>query len=134
MKVNTVVKKVVEIELTIDDVRSSLKNYQQDMLHDLAGALKANDAFQQYELFWNLLQGENTEWFRTIVERHSIFWICTPSFCSGYVRLIEEFPHIFIHNAVNLFADVEKSTLSVTFIDNRGDKTVCDSEKIINNL
>jgi len=134
MKVNTSIKKVVKIELTMDDVRGSLNNHQQDMLHDLAGALKANNAFQQYEIFWNLLQGERSDWFQNMIEKHSIFWIQTPTFCDGYIELIEEFPHIFIHNAVNLFADVDENTLSVCLINNTGNKLYCNSKKVIDNM
>jgi hypothetical protein len=134
MKVNTTIKKVLQIELTMDDVRGSLKNHQQDMLHDLASALKANDAFQQYEIFWNLLQGERSEWFQNMIEKHGIYWIETPTFCDGFIELIEGFPHIFIHDAVNLFADVDESTLTVYLINNNGSKIKCDSKKIIDNL
>jgi len=134
MKVNTTIKKVLQIELTMDDVRGSLKNHQQDMLHDLATALKANDAFKQYEIFWNLLQGQRSEWFQNMIEKHGIYWIDTPTFCDGFIELIEGFPHIFIHDAVNLFADVDASTLSVCLINNAGIKIPCDSKKIIDNL
>jgi len=134
MKVNTAVKKVLDIELTMDDVRGSLKNHQHDMLHDLADALKANNSFSQYELFWNLLQGERSWWFQNNIEKHSIYWIQTPTFCDGFIELIEEYPHIFIHDAVNLFADVDESTLTVHLINNNGSKIKCDSKKIIDNL
>lgn len=129
MKVNTAIKKIVEVELTTNDAREALKNYQMDLLHDLATALKCNHPLEQYELFWNLMQGEKSDWFDEITQKHAIFWIYTPNDWSSWGELIEEFPHIFIHNAVNLFEDVKADTLKVVL-----DGQELNSQKIIDNL
>jgi hypothetical protein len=134
MKVNTSIKKVVDIELTLDDVKSSLKNYQLDLLHDLATILKADNAFDQYEMFWNLMQGEHSRWWSDITDKHNIYWIYTPEVEGEWINLIEEFPHIFIHNAVNVFEDVKADALNITFTDSNNITHKINSRCIIDNL
>lgn len=129
MKINTTTKKVIDIELSMTDVRNGLKNYQLDQLHDLASNLKCSTPFQQYELFWNLMQGEDTKWFNDIIEANSIYWIRTPKHMSVWAELIEQFPNIFIHDASNVLKDCAADALSITFEDYE-----VDSVKVLSNI
>ncbi len=132
MKIVTTTKKSIVIELNTDDLKASLKNYQLDKLHDLECIfLKEN---RQYELYYNLLRGEHSDWFSDLTLKHGIYWIETPSFNTQWKELVEDFPHVFIHDACNVLKDVAPEDLKVILVKEGEAFSAVDSAKLISNL
>ena len=131
MKINTTTKKFTTVELTWTDVKNGLKNYQVSQLADMAANHKSYSPNSQAELFWNFLQGDDTEWFDNICESNSLYWIYTPASddWASWVGLIEQFPNVFIHDASNVLKGCTADSLIVKF--NEHD---VDSQTLLNNI
>ena len=132
MKIFTSTKKIISIELHINDLKDSLKNFQLDKLHDLEEILKKEN--RQYELYYNLLRGEHSDWFSDLIEKHSIYWIETPSFNTQWKEFVEDFPHVFINDASNVLKDVAPEDLKVFLVKDGEVFSAVDSAKLIGNL
>ena len=137
MKIFTSTKKIINIELHINDLKNSLKNYQLDKLHDLEDIFKKEN--RQYELYYNLLRGEHSDWFSDLIEKNNIYWIETPSFDTQWKELVESFPHVFIHDAVNVLKDVAPEDLKVFLVKDQAPYfgeafSSIDSAKLVSNL
>lgn len=70
-------KNVLHIEVTCEEARNDLRNCQGDMLN------------------WLEQEGENSEWFQNLIEKHGIHWFSTPETTGYLVELMEQFPFIF---------------------------------------
>ena len=131
MKINTTTKTFIEIEITLDDAKTALKNYQKDMLDDLSNNFSKTNApgLCYYEFYYNLLQGENTEWFQDLVEKYGIYWITTPGNTGEWVNFIEQFPHMVIKDIENVLRPATVDNLTITFEGLR-----VDSQTVMDNL
>ena len=126
MKINTTTKKFIEIELTLEDVKRNLKEYQVERFHELATNLNGITPKIQCELFWNLQQGEHTEWFKDTCEEHDILWIATPIGIQNWINLIVEFPHMFLDEVIDNLND---EILEVNF-----EGVTVDSQAILDHI
>lgn len=115
MKINTTVRKIVEIEITQQDAEKSLKDYQSDILFDMIPNINDIDPDDRSVFYWNLLQGEHTNWFNRFIEKYGINWITTPACEADWINLIEYLPNHFIKDLENLIEGVEEDNVRVTF-------------------
>ena len=111
--------------------QKALMNYQKDMLDDLSNNFSKTNApgLCYYELYYNLLQGENTEWFQDLVEKYGIYWITTPGNTGEWVNFIEQFPHMVIKDIENVLRPATVDNLTITFEGLR-----VDSQTVMDNL
>ena len=131
MKINTTTKTFIEIEITLEDAKKALMNYQKDQLDDLSNIFSKTPApgFSFYELYYNMLQGDRTEWFADLTEKYGIYWITTPVNTTEWIEFIEQFPHLVIKDIENVLRQVTVDNLTITFQGLR-----VDSQTVMNNL
>ena len=131
MKINTTTKTFIEIEITLEDAKKALMNYQKDQLDDLSNVFSKTPApgFSYYELYYNLLQGDKTEWFANLTEKYSIYWITTPCSTLEWVEFIEQFPHLVIKDIEDVLRQATVDNLTITFQGLR-----VDSHTVMNSI
>jgi len=136
------ITKHTTIALTIDEIKQSLSDYQSDIMHEMlleyfnlpyaSGKLDGNASVDKQKLMeWSnlLVKGTHSEEFNKLSNGR---WIHTPSFNSGFVELIESFPHMFLNTS--LFDGLDAKDFSVKIVHNNGDETFVNSEKILSNI
>jgi len=136
------ITKHTTIALTIDEIKQSLSDYQSDIMHEMlleyfnlpyaSGKLDGNASVDKQKLMeWSnlLVKGTHSEEFNKLSNGR---WIHTPSFNSGFVELIESFPHMFLNTS--LFDGLDAKDFSVKIVHNNGDETFVNSENILSNI
>ena len=139
---NMKITKHTTIALTIDEIKQSLSDYQSEIMHDMLleyfkGTYNSGKFFlyssvdKQKLLEWSnlLVKGTHSEEFNKLSNGR---WIHTPSFNSGFVELIESFPHMFLNTS--LFDGLDAKDFSVKIVHNNGDETFVNSENILSNI
>ena len=95
MKIN----KTYQVELSIDDCKRCLSNYQYDAITELVEQMQKDELLTSVKdvslLVLGLLKGQHSREFTDLVEKYSVCWIDTPTFNSGWVKLVERHPSIF---------------------------------------
>ena len=95
MKIN----KTYQVELSIDDCKRCLGNYQYDAITELVAQMQKNGLLTSVKdvshFAIGLLKGQHNPEFEELVELYNVYWIDTPTFNSGWVKLVEQHPSIF---------------------------------------
>ena len=95
MKIN----KTYQVELSIDDCKRCLSNYQYDAITELVQQMQKNKLLISVHdishFAIGLLKGQHNPEFVELVELYDIYWVDTPTFNSGWVKLVEQHPSIF---------------------------------------
>jgi hypothetical protein len=95
MKIN----KTYQVELSIEDCKRCLNNHQYDAISMLVEEMQKDERLTSVTDVSNfvlgLLRGERGRVFEDLVEEYSIKWIDTPTFNSGYWKLVEQYPGTF---------------------------------------
>ena len=95
MKIN----KTYQVELSIDDCKRCLHNYQYDAITELVTQMQNNKLLTSVKdvshFAIGLLKGQHNPEFVELVELYNVCWIDTPTFNSGWVKLVERHPSIF---------------------------------------
>ena len=95
MKIN----KTYQVELSIDDCKRCLSNYQYDAITELVQQMQKNKLLISVHdishFAIGLLKGQHNPEFVELVELYDIYWVDTPTFNSGWVKLVEQQPSIF---------------------------------------
>ena len=95
MKIN----KTYQVELSIDDCKRCLSNYQYDAIFELVAQMQNNKLLTSVKdishFAIGLLKGQHNPEFVELVELYNVCWIDTPTFNSGWVKLVEQQPSIF---------------------------------------
>ena len=95
MKIN----KTYQVELSIEDCKRCLNNYQYDAITELVQQMQKDEFFTSVQdvsnLVLGLLKGQHSREFEELVEKYNVYWIDTPTFNSGWVKLVEQQPSIF---------------------------------------
>ena len=95
MKIN----KTYQVELSIDDCKRCLSNYQYDAITELVQQMQNNKLLISVSdishFAIGLLKGQHNPEFVELVELYNVCWIDTPTFNSGWVKLVERHPSIF---------------------------------------
>ena len=95
MKIN----KTYQVELSIEDCKRCLNNYQYDAITELVQQMQKDEFFNSVKdvsnLVLGLLKGQHSREFEELVEKYKIYWVNTPTFTSGWVKLVEQHPSIF---------------------------------------
>jgi len=95
MKIN----KTYQVELSIDDCKRCLSNYQYDAITELVEQMQKNKLLLSVSdishFAIGLLKGQHNPEFIELVELYNVYWIDTPTFNSGWVKLVEQHPSIF---------------------------------------
>ena len=92
---------VTIIETTYDEMIANLRSYQQDMIYDLfiSACPEGSTAAQKSEFLLKLLtEGQGSEWFENLIEKHSIHWLSWDPDHNRHTELqdlIESFPYVF---------------------------------------
>ena len=135
------ITKHTTIALTIAEIKQSLAEYQSDIMSEMiiekfgfpfdAGFDSNKSVCGRKLLEWSnlLLKGTHSEEFKTLSNGR---WIHTPSFLSGFVQLIESFPHMFLNTS--LFDGLDAKDFSVVIVYENGDDAIVDSQKILSNI
>lgn len=136
------ITKHTTVALTIGEVKQSLFDYQSEIMSDMllehfsipydSGKFCGNVSVNKQKLLeWSnlLLKGTHSEEFKALNNGR---WIHTPSFLSGFVGLIESFPHLFLNTS--LFDGLDAKDFSVVIVYENGDDAIVDSQKILNNI
>ena len=143
------ITKHTTIALTISEIKKSLSDYQSDIMHEILlehfNLPYNSDKFhrlsydeKQQLLEWSnlLVKGAHSEEFKKLSDGR---WIHTPSFNSGFVELVESFPHMFFNTDVYpsvsfVFDGLDAKDFSVKIMHDNGDETFVDSQKILGNI
>jgi hypothetical protein len=145
------ITKHTTIALTISEIKQSLFDYQSDIMHEMliehfnipysrdSGKLDSNASINKNKLMeWSklLVKGAHSEEFNKLSNGR---WIHTPSFNSGFVELVESFPHMFFNTDVYpsvsfVFDGLDAKDFSVKIMHDNGDETFVDSQKILDNI
>jgi hypothetical protein len=145
------ITKHTTIALTISEIKKSLSDYQSDIMHEIllehfnlpysrdSGKLDSNASINKNKLLeWSnlLVKGAHSEEFKKLSNGR---WIHTPSFNSGFVELVESFPHMFLNTDVYpsvsfVFDGLDAKDFSVKIMHDNGDETFVDSQKILDNI
>jgi len=133
------ITKHTTIALTISEIKQSLSDYQSEIMHEMlleyfnlpynSGKFCGDASVDKQKLLeWSnlLVKGTHSE------ELSNGRWIHTPSFNSGFVELVESFPHMFL--TVDLFDGLDAKDFSVKIMHNNGDETFVNSENILSNI
>jgi hypothetical protein len=136
------ITKHTTITLTISEIKQSLSDYQSENMHEILlehfNLQYNSDKFcgdasvdKQKLLEWSnlLVKGAHSEEFNKLSNGR---WIHTPSFNSGFVELVESFPHMFIDTS--LFDGLDAKDFSVKIMHDNGDETYVNSENILDNI
>ena len=95
MKIN----KTYQVELSIEDCKRCLSNYQYDAITELVQQMQNNKLLISVHdishFAIGLLKGQHNPEFVELIELYNIYWIDTPTFNSGWVKLVEQHPSIF---------------------------------------
>ena len=95
MKIN----KTYQVELSIEDCKRCLNNHQYDAIRVLVEEMQKDERLTSIQDISNfvlgLLRGERGRVFEDLVKEYSINWISTPTFNSGWVKTVEQFPGTF---------------------------------------
>jgi hypothetical protein len=143
------ITKHTTIALTISEIKKSLSDYQSEIMHEILlehfNLPYNSDKFhrlsydeKQQLLEWSnlLVKGAHSEEFNKLSDGR---WIHTPSFNSGFVELVESFPHMFLNTDVYpsvsfVFDGLDAKDFSVKIMHDNGDETFVDSQKILDNI
>ena len=143
------ITKHTTIALTISEIKKSLSDYQSDIMHEILlehfnlsydyVKLDSNASVDKQKLLeWSnlLVKGAHSEEFNKLSDGR---WIHTPSFNSGFVELVESFPHMFFNTDVYpsvsfVFDGLDAKDFSVKIMHDNGDETFVDSQKILDNI
>lgn len=106
MKIN----KTYQVDLSIEDCKRCLNNYQYDAITELVVQMQKDELFTSVKdvsnLVLGLLKGQHSKEFEELVEKYNVYWIDTPTFNSGWVKLVERHPSIFeLDPLIKQFAD-----------------------------
>jgi hypothetical protein len=135
------ITKHTTIALTISEIKQSLSDYQSDIMSEMIiekfgysfdTGFDSNKSVCGHKLLeWSklLMKGAHSEEFNKLSDGR---WIHTPSFNSGFVELIESFPHMFLDTS--LFDGIDAKDFSVKIIHDNGDETYVNSENILSNI
>jgi hypothetical protein len=136
------ITKHTTIALTIDEIKQSLSDYQSEIMHEMlleyfnlpynSGKFCGDASVDKQKLMeWSnlLVKGTHSEEFNKLSNGR---WIHTPSFNSGFVELIESFPHMFLNTS--LFDGLDAKDFSVKIMHDNGDETFVNSQNILNNI
>jgi hypothetical protein len=136
------ITKHTTIALTIGEIKQSLFDYQSEIMHEMlleyfnlpynSGKFCGDASVDKQKLMeWSnlLVKGTHSEEFNKLSNGR---WIHTPSFNSGFVELIESFPHMFLNTS--LFDGLDAKDFSVKIVHNNGDETFVNSENILSNI
>ena len=95
MKIN----KTYQVELSIEDCKRCLSNYQYDAITELVAQMQKNKLLLSVSdishFAIGLLKGQHNPEFVELVELYNVYWIDTPTFNSGWVKLVEQHPSVF---------------------------------------
>ena len=95
MKIN----KTYQVELSIEDCKRCLNNYQYDAITELVQQMQKDEFFTSVQdvsnLVLGLLKGQHSREFEELVEKYNVYWIDTPTFNSGWGKLVEQHPSVF---------------------------------------
>ena len=95
MKIN----KTYQVELSIEDCKRCLSNYQYDAITELVAQMQKNKLLLSVSdishFAIGLLKGQHNPEFVELIELYNIYWIDTPTFNSGWVKLVEQHPSVF---------------------------------------
>ena len=95
MKIN----KTYQVELSIDDCKRCLSNYQYDAIFELVAQMQNNKLLTSVKdishFAIGLLKGQHNTEFVELVEKYNVYWIDTPTFNSGWGKLVEQHPSVF---------------------------------------
>ena len=96
MKIN----KTYQVELSIEDCQRCLHNYQFDAIWELVQQMQKEGLLTSVSDVTNfalgLLKGQHsTEFTELVVKYGNVYWIYTPTFNSGWGKLVEQYPSIF---------------------------------------
>ena len=95
MKIN----KTYQVELSIEDCKRCLSNYQYNAITELVAQMQKNKLLLSVSdishFAIGLLKGQHNPEFIELVELYNVYWIDTPTFNSGWVKLVEQHPSIF---------------------------------------
>ena len=95
MKIN----KKYQVELSIEDCKRCLHNYQFDAIWELVQQMQKEGLLTSVSDVTNfalgLLKGQHSTEFTELVEKYNVYWIYTPTFNSGWGKLVEQHPSIF---------------------------------------
>jgi predicted Zn-dependent peptidase len=98
---------ILVIELTSDELNRDLRSYQADMLAELIhcelGPRVDRDLYAEAQFMLKLLQeGESSDWFQDLIEKHGIRWISLYNGSVKYshsklvlIQIAQEYPGIF---------------------------------------
>ena len=136
------ITKHTTIALTIDEIKQSLSDYQSEIMHEMlleyfnlpynSGKFCGDASVDKQKLMeWSnlLVKGTHSEEFNKLSNGR---WIHTPSFNSGFVELIESFPHMFLNTS--LVDGLYAKDFSVKIMHDNGDETFVNSQNILNNI
>lgn len=136
------ITKHTTIALTISEVKQSLADYQSDIMSEMlfehfslpydSGKFCGDASVDKQKLLeWSnlLVNGTHSAEFKALNNGR---WIHTPSFLSGFVELIESFPHMFLNTF--LFDGLDAKDFSVVIVYENGDEAIVDSQKILSNI
>ena len=138
---NMKITKHTTVALTIDEIKKSLADYQSEIMSEMIiekfgysfdTGLDSNKSVCGHKLLeWSnlLLKGTYSAEFNKVNNGR---WIHTPSFNSGFVELIESFPHMFLNTS--LFDGLDAKDFSVVIVHENGDEAIVDSQKIVSNI
>jgi hypothetical protein len=143
------ITKHTTIALTNSEIKKSLFDYQSDIMHEMLiehfNLSYNSDKFcgdasvdKQKLLEWSnlLVKGAHSEEFNKLSNGR---WIHTPSFNSGFVELVESFPHMFFNTDVYpsvsfVFDGIDAKDFSVKIMHDNGDETYVNSQNILSNI
>ena len=95
MKIN----KTYQVELSIEDCQRCLHNYQFDAIWELVQQMQKEELLTSVSDVTNfalgLLKGQHSKEFEELVEKYNVYWIDTPTFNSGWGKLVEQHPSVF---------------------------------------
>ena len=95
MKIN----KTYQVELSIEDCKRCLHNYQFDAIWELVQQMQKEGLLTSVSDVTNfalgLLKGQHSTEFTELVEKYNVYWIDTPTFNSGWGKLVEQHPSVF---------------------------------------
>jgi len=93
------INKTYQVELSIEDCKRCLNNHQYDAITQLVEEMQKDERLTSVtdvsNFVMGLLRGERGRVFEDLVKEYSINWISTPTFNSGWGKLVEKFPGTF---------------------------------------
>lgn len=122
---------ILVIELTSDELNRDLRSYQADMLaeliHSELGPRADRKLYFETQFMLKLLQeGESSDWFQDLIEKHGIRWISLYNGAvksSMLIQIAQEYPGIFE------FVEVLENSTDSNFNENSFEIYV-DGEKL----